>query len=172
METMSFLSSLFDDKHKVQNAYILLQSSAAQSSLPILRAIINTQQKNDLILVCNLCNPTSLLGSENITSRRIQTFDWTAEVPGYCEQSIDWESRRNVIKSAIEGMPCYILSKFCICWIDDDFGSLTQANNSCLRLHRYTRRRLRIAIKGIQIYCNASLSATRAKWSVLSIFSL
>lgn len=114
METMSFLSSLFDDKHKAQNAYILLQSSAAQSSLPILRAIINTQQKNDLILVCNLCNPTSLLGSENI-SRRIQTFDWTAEVPCYYEQSIDWDSRRNAIKSAVEGMPCYILPKLCIC---------------------------------------------------------
>ena len=99
---MSFLSSLLDDKRKTQTPLILVQYSAAQSALAILRSIINSQQKNAVIPVCTLYRPSDLLAPERAT-----VLDWTAEVPGYFDGAIDWQVRLEAIKSAIAGALVY-----------------------------------------------------------------
>ena len=100
---MSLLSSLLDDKRKTQTPLILVQYSAAQSALAILRSIINCRQENAVILVCTLYQPSDLvLAPESAT-----VLDWTAEVPGYFDGAIDWQVRLEAIKSAIAGALVY-----------------------------------------------------------------
>lgn len=101
---MTFLSSLLDDKRKTQSPLVLLQSSAAQSAIPILRGIIDAQQKNSLILVCTLHDPTDLLGLKSTSRESTTILDWTSEVPGYCNEPIDWQARLEVIKKTVKGM--------------------------------------------------------------------
>lgn len=98
---MSFLSSFLDEKRKAHYPFILLQSSAAQSGLPILRRIVETQQKTALVLVCLLYHPRDL-GS--LPQHGHTSFNWAAEVPGYSDVEIDWQKRSGDVKSAIKGV--------------------------------------------------------------------
>ncbi|KAI5124685.1 hypothetical protein M0805_004293 [Coniferiporia weirii] len=96
---MAFLSTALTDQKKHQGSFLLLQSSAAQSILPVLRGIINAQLNHELVLVCALYAPTDLLGREDLLSCRV--LDWTSEVQGFQDNSIDWEKRAAAVENVI-----------------------------------------------------------------------
>jgi elongator complex protein 5 len=64
--------------------FTLVQSSSAQSALPVLRNLI-ANGTSPVLLFCLLYPPESLLG-EKINDRRVKVFDWTDRVPGYRTQ--------------------------------------------------------------------------------------
>ena len=82
---MSFLTSTVIDN--TQNfPLVVLQSSLAQSCLPILRHIVNDPKSTSLnLLFCLLYPPSSL--AEDISPDTLEIHDWLDHVPGYCEAS-------------------------------------------------------------------------------------
>ena len=83
---MSFLISTIIDN--TQNfPLVILQSSLAQSCLPILRHLINNAKPSSSfnLLFCLLYPPSSL--ADDISSDTLEIHDWLDRVPGYCEAS-------------------------------------------------------------------------------------
>ncbi|RDX55938.1 hypothetical protein OH76DRAFT_1396285 [Lentinus brumalis] len=75
---------------------LLLQSSTAQSCLPVLRAIVkraSERTRESTILFCFLYPPSSFLDPSRIQADHIRVVDRTANVPGYddaFEVEKDW----------------------------------------------------------------------------------
>ena len=92
---MSALSSVPTSTTNV----ILLQSSTAQSCLPLLRDLIKSHSQHDVIVLCSLYAPSSLVDSVD----NVRVFDWTTEVPGYSNEAVDWYARLNEVEAAIKG---------------------------------------------------------------------
>ncbi|KAH9946665.1 hypothetical protein B0H21DRAFT_779009 [Amylocystis lapponica] len=68
--------------------FLLLQSSTAQSCLPILRHIVsrpgaNTQEH--IVVFCFLYAPSSFTSKAQLESENIRVYDWTGRIPGYSE---------------------------------------------------------------------------------------
>ena len=63
--------------------FALVQSSSAQSALPVLRNLI-ANATSPVLLFCLLYPPESLLG-EKINDEHVKVFDWTDRVPGYTQ---------------------------------------------------------------------------------------
>lgn len=83
---MSFLTSTIIDN--TQNfPLVILQSSLAQSCLPILRHLVNNAKPSSSfnLLFCLLYPPSSL--ADDISSDSLEIHDWLDRVPGYCEAS-------------------------------------------------------------------------------------
>ena len=83
---MSFLTSTIIDN--TQNfPLVILQSSLAQSCLPILRHLVNNPKPPSSfnLLFCLLYPPSSL--ADNISPETLEVHDWLDHVPGYCEAS-------------------------------------------------------------------------------------
>jgi len=68
----------------MDGVFTLVQSSSAQSALPVLRNLI-ANATSQVLLFCLLYPPESLLG-EKINDERVKVFDWTDRVPGYRTQ--------------------------------------------------------------------------------------
>lgn len=82
---MSFLTSTIIDN--TQNLpLVILQSSLAQSCLPILRHVVNDPKSSFNLLFCLLYPPSSL-ADDNISPDTLEIHDWLDHVPGYCEAS-------------------------------------------------------------------------------------
>ena len=65
---------------------LILQSSAAQTCLPVLRAILKQtiQRPHDtIVLFCFLYHPSSFIDPLRVPSDRALVVDKTASVPGY-----------------------------------------------------------------------------------------
>ena len=85
---MSFLTSTVIDN--TQNfPLVILQSSLAQSCLPILRHLVNSPKPSSSfsLLFCLLYPPSSL--ADNISVETLEIYDWLDHVPGYREPSSD-----------------------------------------------------------------------------------
>ncbi|TFK41107.1 hypothetical protein BDQ12DRAFT_678911 [Crucibulum laeve] len=87
------------------NPLVVLQSSAAQSSLPILRQILaRSSDKSKArcynILFSFLYLPSSIL--DDSSSQNIEVHDWLGRIPGYHESTLD---TRNEILSAVKQAP-------------------------------------------------------------------
>ena len=82
---MSFLTSIIDNTQNFP--LVILQSSLAQSCLPILRHLVNEPKpsKSFNLLLCLLYPPSSL--ADNISLDTLEIHDWLDRVPGYCETS-------------------------------------------------------------------------------------
>lgn len=84
---MSFLTSTIIDN--TQNfPLVILQSSLAQSCLPILRHVVNDPKPTSFtLLFCLLYPPSSL--ADNISPDTLEIHDWLDHVPGYCDAPSD-----------------------------------------------------------------------------------
>lgn len=81
---MAFLTSIINDG--AQNfPLVILQSSLAQSCLPVLRHIVNESKPSFNLLFCLLYPPSSL--TDNSSSDTLEVHDWLDHVPGYCDAS-------------------------------------------------------------------------------------
>jgi len=79
-------SVLNDESHK--HPLVILQSSLAQSSLPVIRhilenALISKGNPRRDLLFCLLYPPSSLFDGK--LPETLQVYDWTNRVPGYNE---------------------------------------------------------------------------------------
>jgi elongator complex protein 5 len=84
LNNMALLASTInDDAHKFP--LVILQSSLAQSCLPILRHVINDPKPSFNLLFCLLYPPSTL--ADNISSDTVEIHDWLDHVPGYCDAS-------------------------------------------------------------------------------------
>ena len=81
---MALLSSTINDDAQ-KFPLVILQSSLAQSCLPILRHVVNDPKPSFNLLFCLLYPPSSLV--DNISSDIIEVHDWLDRVPGYFDAS-------------------------------------------------------------------------------------
>lgn len=83
---MALFTSTINDDDAQRFPLVILQSSLAQSSLPILRHVVNNDPKASFnLLFCLLYPPSSL--ADNISSDTLEIHDWLGHVPGYCDVS-------------------------------------------------------------------------------------
>ena len=80
-----FTSTIIDNTQNFP--LVILQSSLAQSCLPILRHLVNNPKPSSSsnLLFCLLYPPSSL--AENNSPDTLEIHDWLDHVPGYCEAS-------------------------------------------------------------------------------------
>lgn len=91
---MPFLPALISNASRSSSSFVLLESSASQSCLPVLRAVVSHKDpKSAVVLFCLLYPPSSLVNDpDSLHSDRIQVHDRTALVPGYCDEDEDIET--------------------------------------------------------------------------------
>lgn len=70
--------------------FIVLESSASQSSLPILRAVLSQTQTR--IVLCNLLYPLKFL-VDDINNESLQVIDWSEDIAGYKDVDSDFSQR-------------------------------------------------------------------------------
>ncbi|PAV22392.1 hypothetical protein PNOK_0234900 [Pyrrhoderma noxium] len=104
---MTFLSTLLTERKSSSTTppVYLLQSSAAQSALPLLRGLIDApnQKNNILILISSLYTPKQLL-LQTETGDDARILDWTGQVRGYEDEGnkIDWKKRLYEIRDNVK----------------------------------------------------------------------
>ncbi|KII93526.1 hypothetical protein PLICRDRAFT_152336 [Plicaturopsis crispa FD-325 SS-3] len=89
-----------------QNPLLILQSSLAQSSLPLLRTLISTASRPQTrtLLFCLLHPPSTLFNVKHVEDDRIRAYDFTACAPGYYECHTDVrEEMLTALKDAPSG---------------------------------------------------------------------
>jgi len=98
---MSFLTSTINDDEQ-KFPLVILQSSLAQSCLPILRRIVNDPKPSSFnLLFCLLYSSSSL--ADSISSDILETHDWLDHVPGYCDASnIPSDDLLDIVKRGIQ----------------------------------------------------------------------
>ena len=97
-----------DDAQKFP--FVILQSSLAQSCLPILRRVVSDPRPSSFnLLFCMLYPPSSL--ADNISSATLEIHDWLDHVPGYCDASNmpSDESLLDIVKRGIHSRSFLIL---------------------------------------------------------------
>ena len=83
---------------------LLIQSSIAQSGVPLLRQIIiesNKQQSCTCLTFCLLYRPSDLI-EENVLSDRIKVYDWLELASGYAGTFSD--TKRQILRAVKAGM--------------------------------------------------------------------
>ncbi|KAF8203606.1 hypothetical protein BJ912DRAFT_202268 [Pholiota molesta] len=101
---MALLTSILkNESHR--HPLLILQSSLAQSSLPVLRRILVAQDKSAKgsplhnVLFCLLYQPSNLTGISSLNS--VEVYDWTDRVPGYGESDY-WAELLSVVEKALD----------------------------------------------------------------------
>ena len=92
----SLLSTAVSQSARNQHL-LLLQSSTAQTCLPVLRAALRNaieRARETTVLFCFLYPPSSLLGPSRVQSDRVHVVDKTANVPGYDDADYKSEADR------------------------------------------------------------------------------
>ena len=105
------LSSTLAQASRGQNC-LLLQSSSAQTCLPVLRAIIKQaceRPRETTILFCFLYPPSSFLDPSRPRADHVRIVDRTANVPGYddaYESEKDWIAalKSEILETVRSGM--------------------------------------------------------------------
>lgn len=101
------LPSILAESARTKRPFVLLQSSIAQSGLPILRHFINrrdegnvAKRRSRVLLFCVLHPSSSLVDPDVADSQTVelQTFDLTDNVPGYNDT---WRDPRDMILDAV-----------------------------------------------------------------------
>lgn len=104
----SLLSSIIAQPARNQNL-LLLQSSSAQTCLPIARAVAkqaSERTRETTVLFCFLYPPSSFLQSSSAPPANVRIVDRTSHVPGY-DLDIDDEgdqgsSLRNILLETVQ----------------------------------------------------------------------
>ena len=95
------LPSIFANAQRPHSPYILIQSSIAQTCIPVLRRLVNRQPGSKRVLtmlICFLYSPASLCEGKPDTT---DILDYTSSIPGYvtgCE-----EPRKAILEAAKAG---------------------------------------------------------------------
>lgn len=103
---MALLPSIITDPSgsRPHQPLILVQSSASQTSLPVLRSLIQPAERPaQTLLFCFLYPPTSLIADWPNTSNgslALKVFDYTEQVPGYDEIR---DSRHDILAAVRSG---------------------------------------------------------------------
>ena len=95
------LPSILIHSQRPHHPFILLQSSAAQSCLPLLRKVINAEpgaKRVHTLLFCFL-HPYSSLIDERNGGETIEAFDHTGNIPGYTDS---WKDPCELILEAVK----------------------------------------------------------------------
>ncbi|GJE86067.1 hypothetical protein PsYK624_021470 [Phanerochaete sordida] len=71
-------------------SFVAFQSSAAQSSLPLLRSLL--AQTRSRVVLCNVLYPLRVLVDE-VPGERVDIIDCTADIPGYSDHGGDCRER-------------------------------------------------------------------------------
>ena len=127
--------------------FILLQSSASRSALPILRwTLASHSARGDLILLSVLYPPATLIPSIKTKSTGALTvFDWTECIPGYDPEGSSYETKIEQIYNAIEQCMLYVHSSIEICVQNVTHrSSASRTTHICTRFGRHTPGRLGI----------------------------
>lgn len=104
------LPSILSDSQKARsgntNPFILIQSSAAQTALPVLRKFIEGIAANgDVLLVSSLYTPEDLLGQTYKNDYpNVRAVDWTSCVPGYSKEELGYDQKVKVVDDALKGV--------------------------------------------------------------------
>jgi elongator complex protein 5 len=100
---MALLTSILkNESHR--HPLLILQSSLAQSSLPVLRRILVAQDTSAKgsplhnVLFCLLYQPSNLTGISSLNS--VEVYDWTDRVPGYGESDY-WAELLSVVEKGM-----------------------------------------------------------------------
>ena len=83
---MATLRAVLTNRQKPHQPFVLLQSSATQSGLPILREILkNDIRKCEVLLICTLYSPGTLLEDVGASdeARQPEVLDWTSCMAGF-----------------------------------------------------------------------------------------
>lgn len=101
------LPSILNRSQRPHQPLLLLQSSIAQSCLPVLRKIINNDDNKGrrvpTVLICFLHPPSSLVDHANVTSQELEgavkVLDFTGRVPGFDDS---WTDLREDIFASVK----------------------------------------------------------------------
>jgi elongator complex protein 5 len=103
---MSLLSSTIGEPPRADQHLLILQSSTAQSSLPLLRQLLSRNiefdhatSHGDTFLFCLLYRPSSLVANSTLPSDHLKIYDFVGSTPGYDD---DWPDPREKILLAIQ----------------------------------------------------------------------
>lgn len=98
------LPSVLSVDDRAHNPLLLIQSSAAQSSLPILRYVLDQHiRRGELIILCTLYAPDQLLKGGK-TDANVHILDWRTWIPGYEVEETRWEERIEKIYRVLESV--------------------------------------------------------------------
>lgn len=107
---MALLPSILSDSPKSRtgntNPFILIQSSAAQSALPLLRKFVESNAANgNVILISTLYTPEDLLGRTYKTDHpNVRALEWTSYVPGYSDEEHGYDQKVKGVDDAVKGV--------------------------------------------------------------------
>lgn len=100
------LSTIIKGPPSPHQPFLLLQSSTAQSSIPIIRQILsrnlrpdNIKHSRHFLLFCLLHPPSNLLENTEISAENLEVHDWIDNVPGY---TANWFDPLERILSAVK----------------------------------------------------------------------
>jgi len=127
------LSSIYPNSQRSHQPFILLQSSIAQSCLPVLRKIINNEphkiasKQIHTLLLCFLQPPSRLIDDSNLLSRsgKIDVLDYTDKIPGYDDSWTDpCEDILRAVRAASPGPLNVVIDS--VDTLASDLGSTSQ----------------------------------------------
>lgn len=107
-DKMTLLSATIDEPPRPDQHLLVFQSSAAQSSLPLLSQLLsrslepdNTTSRTYTLLFCLLYRPSTLLPVESgvVSSDHLKAYDLAGSIPGYGN---DWSDPREKILLAVQ----------------------------------------------------------------------
>ncbi|KAG5653063.1 hypothetical protein H0H81_002443 [Sphagnurus paluster] len=100
---MSLLFPIINEPPHLWQPLLILQSSIAQSSIPILRQILanslKSRSSNHFLLFSLAYAPSTILNDFACLPETVQVLDWTDSIPGYVDT---WDDPRSAILSAVE----------------------------------------------------------------------
>jgi len=126
---------------------ILVQSSASQTCLPVLRNLIQPAKcPAQALLFCFLYPPTSLIADwPNVSNGSLKVFDYTERIPGYDET----RDSRNEILVAVRSGQETLEGRQALMLIVNSSPRITSRNH---RLCRHPGCRSRIKLSDVQVY--------------------
>jgi hypothetical protein len=113
---MLLLPSILANSTRPPQQFVLLQSSTAQSSLPILQNLI-TRARGDVLLICYLY--PSKIFSRDRDQRQLHIVDLTGHVPYYHNEVNSWREhvQRSLQRLGTVSLPvysiCVLVHSFC-----------------------------------------------------------
>ncbi|KLO14438.1 hypothetical protein SCHPADRAFT_965750 [Schizopora paradoxa] len=138
------LSTIISDRPGQKSAanVLLVQSSAAQSAIPVVSAIVRKARSNerDVVLVRALYPLQTLEGTASSTSN-VKHVDWTLDVPGYGAGEIDWAARLAEVKGAIDSCQSTTVVFDSIDTLEDDYESPSKAYKFLVQVLAHLRAR-------------------------------
>lgn len=147
--TMALLPSIVADPGGLRphQPLILVQSSAAQTCLPVLCSLIQpAESPAKTLLFCFLYPPTSLIPDwPNTSNDSLKVFDYTERVPGYDETR---ESRDEILAAVRSGQYTLGGGRQAILIANSPPG-ITPCDH---RLCRHPCYRSRIGLSDVQVY--------------------